>query len=117
MQPRLTVPVLSARRLSPSREFSTVYDERFAHRYGYWRPVVAEVVEKYLACGILKHGFARVRCGACKHEYLLALLRRELAESWAILLVEILKGVARFEARHVGGPLRELLCIGATGGL
>ncbi len=23
-------------------------------------------------CGILKHGFARVRCGACKHEYLLA---------------------------------------------
>jgi hypothetical protein len=53
-------------------EFSTVYDERFAHRYGYWRPVIAEVVEKYLACGILEHGFARVRCGACKHEYLLA---------------------------------------------
>ncbi len=26
-------------------------DERFAHRYGYWRPVIAEVVEKYLACG------------------------------------------------------------------
>ena len=53
-------------------EFSTVYDERFAHRYRYWRPVIAEVVEKYLACGILEHGFARVRCGACKHEYLLA---------------------------------------------
>ncbi len=30
------------------------------------------MVEKYLACGILEHGFARVRCGACKHEYLLA---------------------------------------------
>ncbi len=72
MQPRLTVPVLGARRLSPPREFSTVYDERFAHRYGYWRPVIAEVVEKYLACGILEHCFARVRCGACKHEYLLA---------------------------------------------
>ena len=40
-------------------EFATVYDERFAHRYGYWRPVIAEVVEKYLACGILEHGFAR----------------------------------------------------------
>ncbi len=53
-------------------EFSTVYDERFAHRCGYWRPVIAEVVEKYLACGILEHGFARVRCVACKHEYLLA---------------------------------------------
>ena len=30
------------------------------------------MVDRYLACGILKHGFARVRCGACKHEYLLA---------------------------------------------
>ncbi len=53
-------------------EFSTVYDDRFARQYGYWRPVIAEVVEKYLACGILKHGFARVRCGACKHQYLVA---------------------------------------------
>jgi hypothetical protein len=53
-------------------EFATVYDERFARRWGYWRPVVARVVEKYLACGILKHGFARVRCGSCRHEFLLA---------------------------------------------
>jgi hypothetical protein len=53
-------------------EFSTVYDERFARRWGYWRSVVGEVVEKFLACGILKHGFARVRCGSCKHEFLLA---------------------------------------------
>ena len=49
-----------------------MYDERFARRWGYWRPVVGEVVEKFLACGILKHGFARVRCGACRHEFLLA---------------------------------------------
>ena len=54
------------------QEFTTVYDERFQRRWGSWRPVVAEVVEKFLACGILKHGFARVRCGACKHELLLA---------------------------------------------
>ena len=53
-------------------QFATVYDERFARRWGYWRPVVARVVEKYLACGILEHGFARVRCGSCKHEFLLA---------------------------------------------
>jgi hypothetical protein len=53
-------------------EFATVYDERFARRWGYWRPVVTRVVEKYLACGILKHGFARVRCSSCKHEFLLA---------------------------------------------
>ena len=53
-------------------EFCTVYDERFARRWGYWRKVVGEVVEKFQACGILKHGFARVRCGSCKHEFLLA---------------------------------------------
>lgn len=54
------------------RAFTTVYDERFAPRWGPWRRVVAEVVEKFLACGILEHGFARVRCGGCRHEYLLA---------------------------------------------
>jgi hypothetical protein len=53
-------------------EFSTVYDERFSRRWGYWRSVVGEVVEKFQACGILKHGFARVRCDSCKHEFLLA---------------------------------------------
>ena len=24
------------------------------------------------ACGVLDHGFARIRCNACAHEYLLA---------------------------------------------
>ena len=52
--------------------FATVYDERFASRCGPWRRVVAEVVEKFLACGILEGGFARVHCGGCQHEYLLA---------------------------------------------
>ena len=50
----------------------TVYDERFAHEYGPWRPVVGQVADKFLACGILEHGFARIRCDACAHEYLLA---------------------------------------------
>ena len=52
--------------------FATVYDERFAPRWGPWRRVVPDVVEKFLACGILEHGFARVRCDGCRHEYLLA---------------------------------------------
>ena len=52
--------------------FTTVYDERFAPRWGPWRRVVPAVVEKFLACGILEHGFARVRCGGCRHKYLLA---------------------------------------------
>ena len=50
----------------------TVYDERFAREYGPWRPVVGEVTDKFLACGMLEHGFARIRCDACAHEYLLA---------------------------------------------
>jgi hypothetical protein len=49
-----------------------VYDERFAATYGPWRAVMGEVAGKFLACGILDHGFARVRCGACGDEYLLA---------------------------------------------
>ncbi len=31
-----------------------------------------ELAEKFLECGILDHGFARVRCDGCAHEYLLA---------------------------------------------
>ena len=50
----------------------TVYDERFARDYGPWRPVVAEVADTFLACGILEHGFAHIRCDDCAHEYLLA---------------------------------------------
>ncbi|MGH7612871.1 MAG: IS91 family transposase [Gemmatimonadales bacterium] len=54
------------------RTLQTVYDERFAPTYGAWRAVVPEVADKFLACGVLEHGFARVRCDACAHEYLLA---------------------------------------------
>jgi len=50
----------------------TVYDERFAREYGPWRSVVAQVADKLLACGVLEHGVARIRCDACAHEYLLA---------------------------------------------
>lgn len=61
-----------SQRCTTSAPLATVYDERFAHRWGPWRRVVPDVVEKFLACGILEHGFARVRCGGCRHEYLLA---------------------------------------------
>ncbi len=51
-------------------EFVTVYDERFAHCYGYWRSVIAEVVEKYLACGTSTASPARavVRAGTLEDE-------------------------------------------------
>jgi hypothetical protein len=41
-------------------------------RYGYFRSVIRETVYKYLGCGDLRQGFARVRCRDCDHEYLLA---------------------------------------------
>ena len=42
-----------------------VYDERFAKKYGFFRPYVRQVIYRYLDCGILHNGFARVRCGDC----------------------------------------------------
>jgi hypothetical protein len=52
--------------------FQRVYDERFQAKYGFWRPVVARSVTAFLGCGDLHEGFARVRCGDCGHEMLVA---------------------------------------------
>ena len=53
-------------------ELQNVWDDRFASRYGYWRPYVMDVIYRYLECGDLHCGFARVRCDHCGHEYLLS---------------------------------------------
>ena len=53
-------------------EFQRVYDERYQKRYGFWRPVIERTVEKFLACGDLKQGFARVRCPRCRYEFFVA---------------------------------------------
>jgi len=52
--------------------FEQVYEERFEKHYGFFRHYVKQVIYRYLDCGILHNGFARVRCGDCGHEYLLA---------------------------------------------
>ncbi len=52
--------------------FERNYEEKFEKQYGFYRPVISEVVREYLKCGDLKEGFARVRCPDCGHEYLLA---------------------------------------------
>jgi hypothetical protein len=38
-----------------------------------WRPVVVQVAHRFLACGGLEYGVARIRRDDCAHEYLLAL--------------------------------------------
>jgi hypothetical protein len=52
-------------------EFVSEYENRFEREYGYFRPVIKEVVEKYLDCGNPKCGFARIRCPDCGTERLL----------------------------------------------
>ena len=49
-----------------------VWDERYQGRFGFWRPYVTDVIRRYLDCGDLHFGFARVKCEDCGHEYLLA---------------------------------------------
>jgi hypothetical protein len=53
-------------------EFELRYDEVFSREHGFYRPIISHVVHKYLKCGDLQDGFARVRCPDCHHEYLLA---------------------------------------------
>jgi hypothetical protein len=43
-------------------DFEHVYPERFEKRYGFWRPVIRSSINKFLKCGDLNEGFARVRC-------------------------------------------------------
>jgi len=63
--------VSDATRKSDLKMFS---DEQFSRQYGFWRPYVEQVIYRYLDCGDLQHGFARVKCKDCGHEYLLAFL-------------------------------------------
>jgi hypothetical protein len=52
--------------------FEWVYEEQYQKRYGVLRQAVRQVVYKYLGCGDLRKGFARIKCKDCKHEDLLA---------------------------------------------
>jgi hypothetical protein len=58
-------------------EFERVYPERYQERYGFWRPVIRSSIDKFLKCGDLKEGFARVRCPDCKDEFFVAFSCRQ----------------------------------------
>ena len=53
-------------------EFLAVYDDRFAAAHGPLRSVIPGAAKKFLKCGILDYGFARIRCPECGDEFLLA---------------------------------------------
>jgi ribosomal protein S27E len=48
--------------------FLAEYESRFEKEYGFLRPIVKEVVEKYWDCGNPRCGFARIRCPDCGAE-------------------------------------------------
>jgi len=53
------------------REHLATFLEDMRARTAHGLPRYAErELDRYLRCGVLAHGFARVRCGACGHELL-----------------------------------------------
>jgi hypothetical protein len=53
-------------------EFERVYDDRYQQQYARWRPVIGKVMRKYLECGDLHRGFARLGCDGCRYQAILA---------------------------------------------
>jgi len=49
-----------------------VHEERFEPTHGPLRPAARRAAGRFLDCGRLEHGFARVRCRACRAEFLVA---------------------------------------------
>jgi len=49
-------------------EFERTYDDHYEQRYGHWRTIIGEVARRFLRCGDLHFGFARVRCDDGGHE-------------------------------------------------
>jgi hypothetical protein len=87
-------------------EFEAVYPLRYQARYGYWRPVIRSSIGKFLKCGDLKEGFARVTCKDCGEEYFVAYSCRQRSccpscdQKRALLLGHRLKEEVLAEVPH-----------------
>jgi hypothetical protein len=58
-------------------DFEKVYPERYEKKYGFWRNVIRSSIDKFLKCGDLKEGFARVKCRECGEEFFVAFSCRQ----------------------------------------
>ncbi len=58
-------------------EFEEVYARRYEKHYGFWRPVIRSSIDKFLKCGDLKEGFARVKCEKCGKNLFIAFSCRQ----------------------------------------
>ncbi|MBD3391475.1 MAG: hypothetical protein GF410_05580 [Chitinivibrionales bacterium] len=87
-------------------EFENVYPSQYQQRYGYWRSVIRSSIDKFIKCGDLKEGFARVRCPDCKEEYFVAFSCRQRSccpscdQKRAILLAHRLKDEVLVDVPH-----------------
>jgi hypothetical protein len=87
-------------------EFEKVYPERYQAKYGYWRPVIRKSIDKFLKCGNLKEGFARVRCPDCHEEFFVAFSCRQRSccptcdQKRALLLGHRLKDEVFADVQH-----------------
>ncbi|MDH7514127.1 MAG: hypothetical protein QHH14_14370 [Clostridiales bacterium] len=50
--------------------FLVEYESRFEKEHGFLRPIIKEVVARYLGCGNPRCRFARIRCPDCHAEHL-----------------------------------------------
>ena len=57
--------------------FLAEYESRFEREYGFLRPIIKEVMERYVDCGNPRCRFARIRCPNCGEERLLTKLDPE----------------------------------------
>ncbi len=91
---------------SARAELESVWDDLYAPRYGFWRPYITDVIYRWLDCGDLRCGFARIRCDNCGHEYLLPFSckrrhfcpschQKRVVEYGEWLLTDVLKKVPR----------------------
>jgi len=80
--------------------FVAEHEERFEREYGFSRPIVKEVAERYLDCGNPKYGFARIRCPDCHTEHILTFSCRTVRWSSPFRRLDRERAYVRGHCRH-----------------
>ena len=54
------------------QEYENIYPDKYEQDFGFLRKIVPKTIYKYLDCGILEHGYARIRCPQCGNDFFVA---------------------------------------------
>jgi hypothetical protein len=54
------------------QEYENIYPDKYEKDFGFLRKIIPKTIYKYLDCGILEHGLARVRCSQCGKDFFVA---------------------------------------------